>query len=134
VYRLLAAAVVFLVGWPAMAQVITLECPRKPDVRDADTVVLERYQITLKPPSVYKSWKRIGGKYAHDWLGENLLVETMTPYKIRAFSQPWRATSFYTVPRIDYDIDRITLIINSGQRDSQKCALVKDVSTNKPKF
>ena len=113
-YRLLAAAVVFLLSGPAMAQVRTLECPRKPDSRDADTTVQERFQITLKPPSVYISWKRTGGKYAHDWLGENLLIETITPYKTEAYKPAERITSQIITPRINYSIDRTTLVVTSS--------------------
>ena len=104
------AAAALLAG-PAMAQVITLECPREPDGRDADTVVQERYQITLNPPSVYKSWERTGGKYAQEWIGANLLVETVTPYKLGAYEPAQRITSSIAVPRFNYSIDRTTLVV-----------------------
>ena len=133
-YRLLAAAVVFLLSGPAMAQVITLECPRKPDSRDADTIEQERFQITLKPPSVYMSWKRTGGKYAHDWVGKNLLIETITPYKIEAYTPAVKITSQIIVPRFSYSIDRTTLVVTSSMTGSRQCALVKDTSSGKPKF
>lgn len=132
--RLLAAAVVFLMTGPAMAQVITLECPKEPDGRDADTVVHERYQITLNPPSVYNSWKRTGGKYAHDWTGVNLSVETVTPYKIEAYKPAQRLRGSVTIQRIDYSIDRTTLVVTTSVSGSSQCALVKNASTIKPKF
>ena len=131
--RLLAAAVVFLMTGPAMAQVITLECPKEPSIKDADTFYQERYQITLNPPSIYKSWRSTGAK-AHDWKGENLSVETVTPYKITAYRPRQKITGAIVVPRFDYSIDRTTLVITSSVSGSRQCALVKDTSKNKPKF
>jgi hypothetical protein len=131
---LTVVAAIFLLAESAVAQVVTLECPRKPDGRDSKTIVQERYQITLNPPSVYKSWKRSGGKYAHDWIGENLLVETISPYKIRAYRPAERVSNSYTMARIDYDIDRSTLVITNSVRGSEQCARVKNAPSIKPKF
>lgn len=134
--HVLATAAAVLLAGPVAAQVITLECPRRPmrNSPNLDAFLQARYQITLKPPSVYQSWKQTGGERPHDWKGENLVVESVTPYQIKAYSPAKRITDSYTLPRSDYDIDRTTLVVRSEYGGSEQCVLIKNPPTMKPKF